>query len=73
MCPFDYMDVAVSGKVGRPLTGLTTPIAWMLSVISAIDRPKSVPQTAVLSKVHFFLSIYIFNIFRSPCYLNMFR
>ena len=37
MCPFDYM--AFSGKVGYPLTGLTTPIAWMLSVTSATDRP----------------------------------
>ena len=44
MCPFDYTAVAVSGKVERLKTGLTTPIAWMLSVTSAIDRPKSVPQ-----------------------------
>ena len=25
-------------------TGLTTPITWMLSVTTAIDRPKSAPQ-----------------------------
>ena len=44
MCPFDYTGVAVSGKVERSVTGLTTPIAWMLSVTTAIDRPKSLPQ-----------------------------
>ena len=44
MCPFDDTAVAVSGKVGRSLTGLITPIAWKFSVTSAIDRPKSVPQ-----------------------------
>ena len=44
MCPFVYTAVAVSGKAERSLTGLTTPIAWMLSVTSAIDRPKSVQQ-----------------------------
>ena len=42
VCPFDYTAVAVSGKVEHSLTGLTTPIAWMLSVTFAIDRPKSV-------------------------------
>ena len=26
VCPFDYTDVAVSGKVERSLTGLTTPV-----------------------------------------------
>ena len=26
VCPFDYMAVAVSGKVERSLTGLTTPV-----------------------------------------------
>ena len=41
--PFDYMAFAVSGNVGYPLTGLTTTIAWMLSVTSTIDRPKLVP------------------------------
>ena len=30
--------------VGRLSARLTTPIAWILSVTSAIDRPKSVPQ-----------------------------
>ena len=40
VCPFDYTAGAVSGKVERSLTVLTTPIAWMLSVTSAIDRPK---------------------------------
>ena len=42
--PFEYTDFEVSGKVGYPSTGLTTPITWMVSVTSAIDRPKSMPQ-----------------------------
>ena len=28
--PFDYTAISVSGKVGRPLTGLTTPVGWLL-------------------------------------------
>ena len=47
VCPFDYTAVVVSGKVGRPNIGLTTPVAWMLSVTIAVDRPQSVPATAV--------------------------
>ena len=57
MCPFDYTVVAVSGKVGILLTGLTTPIEWMLSDAILIDRPKSAPQllcnpTLQYSKIH---------------------
>ena len=44
MYPFDNTVDAVSGKVERSLTGLTTPIALMLPITSAIDRRKSVPQ-----------------------------
>ena len=44
VCPFDYTAVAVSGNVGIPLTGLTTPIKWMLFVVIFIYSPKSVPQ-----------------------------
>ena len=44
MCPFDYTVFTVIGKVGYPLTGLTTPFAWMLSLTTAIDSPKSAPQ-----------------------------
>ena len=55
VCLFDNMAVAVSGKVDRSVSGLTTPIAWMLSVTSAIDRPKSVPQLPYnQSNVHFY-------------------
>ena len=39
MCPFDYTAVAVSGKVGIPLTGFTTPVGWL-----------SLPQLTVLSR-----------------------
>ena len=28
-CPFDYTAVVVIGKVGIPLTGLTTPVWWL--------------------------------------------
>ena len=35
VCPFDYTAVAVSRKVGIPLTGLTTPVRWLkLTVLS---------------------------------------
>ena len=30
VCPFDYTAVTVSGKVGYPLTGLPTPVGWLL-------------------------------------------
>ena len=30
VCPFDYTALAVSGKVGYLLTGLTTPVGWLL-------------------------------------------
>ena len=29
-CPFDFTTFAVSGKVGIPLTGITTPVRWLL-------------------------------------------
>ena len=32
VCPFDCTAVAVSGKVERSLTGLTTPVGWLLSL-----------------------------------------
>ena len=57
MCPFDYTAVAVSGKVELSLTSFTTPIAWMLSVISAIDRPKSVRQLPYYRKAFFYFNI----------------
>ena len=34
VCPFDYTAFAVSGMVGIPLTGLTTPVGWQLTVLS---------------------------------------
>ena len=57
VCPFDYTAVSVSGKVGRPSTGLTNPIAWVLSVTIAVDCPQSVPQLPCNRKY-----ISIFNI-----------
>ena len=30
VCPFDYSNFVVSRKVGIPLTGLTTPVRWLL-------------------------------------------
>ena len=29
VCPFDYTSISVSGKVGTPPTGLTTPVRWL--------------------------------------------
>ena len=37
--PFDYTVFEVSGKVGIPYTGLTTPVWWL-----------SLPQLTVLSR-----------------------
>ena len=39
VCHFDYTAFAVSGKVGIPYTGLTTPVGW-----------QSLPQLTVLSR-----------------------
>ena len=73
VCPFYYTAVAVSGKVERALTVLTTPIAGMLSATSAIDRPKSVLQLPYNRKCFFIFNIYIFKIFRILSYFNKTR
>ena len=61
MCPFDNTAVAVSGKVGCPLTGLTTPVGWLL-----------LPQLTVLSRsiivVYFSLFGGVFLL--SRCFLD---
>ena len=44
MCPFNHTAVVVCGRAGVPLTVVTTPIEWMLSVAILIERPKSLPQ-----------------------------
>ena len=41
--PFDNSAFVVCGRFGS-LTGLTTPIEWMLSAAILIDCLKSVPQ-----------------------------
>ena len=61
------MAVAVSGTVERSLTGFTTPIAWLLSVTSAIDRPKSVPQ---LPCNRVYISTYVFSISKFSTYFK---
>ena len=39
VCPFDYTAFAVSGKVGIPETGLTTPVGWLsLSQLTVLSR-----------------------------------
>ena len=40
VCSFDYTSVAVSGKVERSLTGLTTPVG--LTAVTPIGCPKLV-------------------------------
>ena len=45
VCPFDYTAFAVSGKVGYPLNGLTTPVGWL---VTPTDRPKSVRNRCVI-------------------------
>ena len=44
--PFDYTAVAVSGKVERSWTGLTTPVG--LTAVTSTDRPKSVHNRHVI-------------------------
>ena len=46
VCPFDYKAFAVSGKVGIPSTGLTTPVGWLS--LPQTDRPKSVCNRCVI-------------------------
>ena len=46
MCPFDCIAFVVSGKVGIPLTSLTTPVGWLST---PTDRPKSVRYRFVIS------------------------
>ena len=61
VCPFDNTAVAVSGKVGCPLTGLTTPVGWLL-----------LPKLTVLSRsaiaVYFFSFGGVFVL--SRCFLD---
>ena len=38
MCPFHYTAVAVSGKVGYPLTGLTTSVWWLSLQLTVLSR-----------------------------------
>ena len=45
--PFDYTALAVSGKVERSLTGLTTPGSGV-AVVTPTDRPKSVRNRCVI-------------------------
>ena len=46
VCPLDYTAVAVSGKVERSYTGLTTPVG--LTAATPTDRPKSVRNRCVI-------------------------
>ena len=39
LCTFDYTAIVVSGEVGIPLTGLTTPFGWLsLIQITCLGR-----------------------------------
>ena len=42
------------GRLGTRKPGLTRPVAWMLSVTSAIDRLRVGAATVVKSNVHFY-------------------
>ena len=46
VCPFDYTAFAVSGKVERSETGLTTPVGWLL--LRPLTVPKSVSNRCVI-------------------------
>ena len=49
--------VAVSGKVGHSLTGLTTPVG--VTVVTPTDRPKSVRNRCVIEVLVDFLCCHI--------------
>ena len=53
----DYTTVVVSGRVGIPLTGLTT-LAWWLS-LTPTDRPKSVRNRCVIEVFGCFLDFSV--------------
>ena len=57
MCPFYYTAFAFSGKVGIPLTGLTTPVEWLLS--GTTDRPKLVRNRCVIEVLVAFLCCHV--------------
>ena len=53
VCPFDCTAFAVSGKVGIPLTGLTTS-NWV-AMVTPTDRHKSVCNRCVIEVLVAFL------------------
>ena len=67
VCPFDYTAFAVSGKVGYPLTGLTTPVWWL---ITPTDRPKLVRNRCV---IEVFVGVCVLSFgFRICCWYSGF-
>ena len=42
MCPFDYTAGIVSGRVGYPLTGLTTQVGWLLLLQLTVLRRSAI-------------------------------
>ena len=46
ICPIDYTTFAVSGKVERSYTGLTTPVG--LTAVTPTYRPMSVRNCCVI-------------------------
>ena len=49
VCPFDYTLFVVSGKVGMPSTGITTPVGWLSLLKQAVlNRSAIVEWSKVL-------------------------
>ena len=59
VCHFDYTAFAVSGKVGIPLTGLTSPVG---AIVTPTDHPKSVRDRCL---IEVFVGVYVL----SRCFL----
>ena len=57
VCPFDYTAFAVSGKVGIPLTSLTTS-NWV-AIFTPTDRHKSVRNRCVIEVLVAFLCCHV--------------
>ena len=55
MCPFDYTAFAISGKVGIPLIGLTTPVGWL-------SFPKlKVPSRSAIVVIEVFGGVFVLS------------
>ena len=58
MCPFDYMAVAVIGKIERSSTVLTTPVRWLLLL-----QPTVLSRSAIIVCLKFLVALFMLSRF----------